>query len=540
MLPRFTIPAVLFLAATAVAEPPRLVRSARNVDLIVNGKPWLILGGELRNSSPSTLEFMRPVWPHLESLNVNTVFAPVSWKLLEPRRDEFDFALLDGLITGARDRNLRLILLWMGAWKNGVSGYAPNWVLTDPRTYPRMSPTVLSPFGEATLREETRAFRALLAHLRAFDGERNTVLMVQVENEVGVPTPSRDTSPSAEAAFQGHVPTALIEQLSTHEADLKPYVRNLWIAGGRRRTGSWQQVFGDCPETDDLFMAWHYAAYIGRLAAAGKAEYPLPMYVNACLLKGDTYQRGADPSGGPTNGVLDIWMAAAPAIDLYGVDNYRRFKQHCQSYRHRGNPLFMPEACSWWGDDPYSGPAKAFYSFGEHHALAFSPFGIDNRMYAGHLLSLAYEKLASLAPLLVQHRGRPSLRGFYRDGDEKGETFDFEGVRASVTYRTVPRENDRYGSFGLIIQSGSDEFFVAGRGFTVRFSDARGDRQSLINLGVEEGHFEEGRWHVRRHLNGDEVGGQGAETVLTPAPFSKQPVIGEEEITILRLRIAHL
>lgn len=536
---RTALLAVLSLAA-AQAEPPRLVRSGLRTDLIVDGKPWLMLGGELRNSSASTLEFMRPIWPHLEALNVNTVFTPVSWKLLEPRRGEFDFGLLDGLIASARARNLRLVLLWMGAWKNGVSGYAPEWIMTDPRTYPRMSPTALSPFGEATLREEIRAFRAFMAHLRTYDGEPHTVLMVQVENEVGVPNPSRDASPAAAAAFQGEVPRALIEQLAAHEADLKPYVRNLWSANGRRRAGTWQQVFGSGPETDDLFMAWHYASYIGRLAAEGKAEYPLPMYVNACLLKGDTFQQGSDPSGGPADPVLDIWMAAAPAIDLYGVDNYRRFKRHCQAYRHRGNPLFMPEACSWWGDDPDSGPAKAFYSFGEHHALAFSPFGIDNRMYGGHLLSLAYRKLAGLAPLMLQHRGSPSLRGFYRDGDEKGETFDFNSYRAFVTYRSVPREKDRYGSFGLIIEAAPGEFFVAGRGITVRFADSGGAGSTLVNLSVEEGDFVEGRWHVRRFLNGDEVGGQGAETVLTPAPFSNQPVIGEEEITILRLRIARL
>jgi hypothetical protein len=521
------------------AKPPAIERRANRMDLVVDGKPWLVLGGELRNSSSSTLEFLQPIWPHLKSLNLNTVFTPVSWRQLEPSQGRFDFTLVDGQIQKAREHNLRLILLWFGAWKNGVSGYAPGWVLTDTRKYPRMSDTALSPFSEATWAAEARAFRELMAHLRKIDGDRHTVLMIQVENEIGVPKPARDASPAAEKAFNGLVPTSLPEYLAKHETELKPYPRELWTRSGRRKAGTWREVFGAGPETDDVFMAWSYASYVGRLAAAGKREYPLPMYVNACQLRGDTYQHGADPSGGPTDNVMDIWMASAPAIDIYAVDNYRDFKAQSARYRHRGNPLFMPETSAWWsGDSPHTAPAKAFYSFGEQHALAFSPFGIDNQVYQDHMLGLAYRKLSELAPLILEQRGTKRLHGFYRDKpEEKGETFEFDGYRATVTYRPVPAKPDLYGSFGIIVQSGADEFFVSGRGFVVRFDPVEG---KAVNLGVEEGGFAEGRWRVRRHLSGDEVGGQGAETTLTPAPYSSQPVIGEEDLPILRLRIGKI
>ena len=70
-------------------------------------------------------------------------------------------------------------------------------------------------------------------------------------------------------------------------------------------------------------MAWNYARYIGRVAEAGKAEYPLPMYVNACtvtdLPRGTTRQRA---SGGPMPDLMDVWRAGAPRIDMLSPDIY--------------------------------------------------------------------------------------------------------------------------------------------------------------------------------------------------------------------------
>ena len=501
-------------------------------------EPSLILGGEVRNSSASTREFMAPIWPRLVALNLNTVFLPIAWREVEPEEGRYDFALLDRLIDDARGHGLRIGLLWFGAWKNGVSGYAPAWVMANPARFTRMSATALSPFGPATLGAETRTFRQLFAHLREFDGARRTVIAVQVENEIGVGNPTRDRSPAAEKAFASAVPPRLLDEFARHVSSLKPYVRELW---GGRRAGTWREVFGDRPETDDIFMAWSYGAYVQALAAAAKQEYPLRLFVNACQLRDDRYRAGADPSGGPVANVLDVWMAAAPAIDVFAVDAYRAFKEDAAAFRHRGNPLFIPESSSWYNDDPYASPAKAYYAVAEHDAHAFSVFGIDNEMYRDHLLGVAYRKLAELAPLIVAARGTGRMHGFYHgDSQQAGESFAFDGYRAQVTYRKTPIEGDRYGSFGLIIQSGADEFVVSARGATIRFESADRTRPVVANLGVEEGDYVDGEWKVRRRLSGDEVGGQGAEPVLTPPPFSRQAVIGEEPLTINRIRLVRL
>jgi len=541
-LPLLLLALLAHAVASDSAEIPRVVRQEGRMDLIVDGEPWLILGGELRNSSTSTPEFMATIWPEMQALHLNTVFATVSWRQSEPEEGKLDFSLVDAMIAGARQHGLRLGLLWFGTWKNGVSGYAPNWVMTRPDRFPRLSATALSPFGMATRDADARAFSALLAHLKRVDGDRRTVIMVQVQNEIGT---GPDRSSLARAAFAAPVPDTLTTQLAAHEAELQPYVRDRWVGQGRRRSGTWREVFGEGPATDDIFHAWHYARYVEHVAAAGKAVYPLPMFVNACQLRGGVFDPKLDPIGGPVAQVMDVWMAGAPSLDIFAVDNYHRFKPHAAAFRHRGNPLFMPECCGWWGDDPHTAPAKALYSFGEHHALAFSPFGIDNEMYRGHLLGITYRKLANIVPAIAPLRGTARLHGFFRTDEAKSETFDFDGYRAVVTYRVVPPgtdglPNDRYGSFGLMAQTAPDEFLVLARGASIRFTSTDPARPALVNLGVEEGEFVDGAWKAKRILSGDEVGGQGADCTLTPPPFSSQRVIGEESLVILRLRAARI
>ena len=121
-------------AAFSQAKPatsiPHLEKHGTATQLIVDGKPFLVLGAELNNSSASSMEYMRPLWPKIAATNLNTVLATVSWELMEPEEGRFDFSLVDGLIQDARRYNLRLILLWFGSWKNGKSTYQPVWVKT--------------------------------------------------------------------------------------------------------------------------------------------------------------------------------------------------------------------------------------------------------------------------------------------------------------------------------------------------------------------------------------------------------------------------
>jgi beta-galactosidase GanA len=255
---------------------PHLRATGRATQLMVDGEPFLILGGELWNSSASSLAYLRPIWPRLVDLNINTVLAPVSWELVEPAEGTFDFSLVDGLIAGARQYNLRLILLWFGSWKNGMSSYVPAWENRDSARFPRArradgTPVdVLSTLADANWRADSSAFAALMRHLREVDGRDHTVIMVQVENEIGLLGDSRDRSPTAEEAFAGAVPAEFLQYLHHHQSSLLPHLRVRWEHGGRRSAGSWEEEFGAGLETDELFMAWHYARYLDQVAAVSK------------------------------------------------------------------------------------------------------------------------------------------------------------------------------------------------------------------------------------------------------------------------------
>ena len=169
--------------------------------LLVDNKPTLLFAGELHNSSASSLEYMeREVWPHLLGLHLNAVIAPVCWEDLEPRPGEFDFTLVDGLLSQARREGVRLVVLWFGLWKNGMSTYIPAWMKEDRQRYFLMrdrsgrAVEAVSPLCEEAVARDAAAFSALLAHLREVDEER-TVVMVQVENEMGLLGDVRDFSP---------------------------------------------------------------------------------------------------------------------------------------------------------------------------------------------------------------------------------------------------------------------------------------------------------------------------------------------------------
>ena len=113
---------IVFIAATSLfaqkAAIPHLEKNGNTTQLIVQGKPFLILGGELHNSSTSGAAYMRPIWEQMKKKNLNTVIAPVYWELLEPQEGKFDFSLVDSMVYGARKQNLHLVILWFGSWKS--------------------------------------------------------------------------------------------------------------------------------------------------------------------------------------------------------------------------------------------------------------------------------------------------------------------------------------------------------------------------------------------------------------------------------------
>jgi len=342
-------PRALSMTSKALSgNPPHLERRGVATQLMVDGKPFLVLGGELHNSSSSSVEYMKSVWPRLAAMHLNTVLLPVAWETIEPEEGRFDFSSVDGLLEGAREYNLKLVVLWFGAWKNTFSSYVPAWVKTNSERFPRvqtsngMGTERLSPFSAAVRGADAHAFANLMRHLKGADRDAHTVVMVQIENEVGVIPESRDHSPIANASFTAAVPSTLASFLERHRTALNPELRATWEAEGAKTAGTWQEVFGKTPLTDDLFMAWHYATYIEHVTAAGKSEYPLPMYTNAALIR-PNYEPGQYNSGGPLPHSIDVWRAGAPSLDFFSPDIYfNEFSQWAGWYARPGNPLFIP------------------------------------------------------------------------------------------------------------------------------------------------------------------------------------------------------
>jgi beta-galactosidase GanA len=520
--------------AAAAQEPPHLRKQGTATQLIVDGEPLLILGGELGNSTASDLKYLENTWPTLKTIGVNTVIAPVEWDQIEPQRGVYDFAPLEGLIRQAEASKVKLVLLWFGAWKNSTSTYVPPYIKHDWQTYAKaqddkgVPQDILSPFDPDTLKADSRAFGALMAHLKTFDA-KHTVVMVQVENEIGMLPVVRDYSPQAQAAYKGQVPAALISYLQRQRDTLRPYVRDAWAAQGNRATGTWSEVFGDTVEGQQIFQAWGFSVFANALTRAGKRAYDLPMYVNVAL-NGPTQTPGQYPSGGPLPHLFDVWKAGGPDIDLIAMDVYYPDYVHwANQFKRSDNPVFVPEANR--SGQPDAG-GNAFYTLGELDGIGFAPFHIETLPEpATNVLTQAYGVLKQMAPMILAHQGKGTMRGFKAPLsaagvlDETPQTFGLGGYTLSVSMvdpRTSRSTQDVEAHGGLIIQTGKDEFLVAGRGVVIRFAD--GDATSGYRVGLEqivEGEFRDGKWIAGRWLNGDEAG-QGRYLRLPPEKFGIQ------------------
>jgi hypothetical protein len=492
------------LLAAQDSAPPHLEKRGVTTQLIVDGKPFLMLAGELHNSSSSSLDYMKPEWPRLAAMSLNTVLTPISWELVEPTEGKYDFTLIDGLLAQAREQHLRIVFLWLASWKNGMSSYQPAWVKQDTKRFPRAMQkgekvAILSTLAPATTEADARAFAAVMQHIREVDAHDHTVLMMQVENEVGILGDTRDHSPEANRAFASAVPEDLTHYLKSHSDSLDPEFRALWQQNGEKTSGTWAQVFGDTSRADEIFMAWHYARFVNAVAAKGKAAYDLPMYVNTWLAGTDTAP-GDYPSGGPQPRVLDIWKAAGTAIDLYCPDLYAPdFAGWSNRYHRAGNPLFLPETV---GDA--AGAANVFYAVGEHAALGFSPFGIDSAQEAPNPdLVNSYSTLASIAPILLDQQAKGTVHGFVLDKNHPSVEFNMNGYVVHVSLDEIFGFHTENG-YGLIMATGPEEFLGAGKGFRVSFTTRSPPSSQIGIASIDEGKFVDGKWTPGRRLNGDE------------------------------------
>jgi beta-galactosidase GanA len=512
----------LFLPAAPAQSLPHLDHQHGASQIIVDGKPFLVRGGELENSSASSQDFLDTVWPKVVAMRFNTVLAPVYWRLIEPREGSFDFSTADGLIKGAREHNVKVVLLWFGSWKNSMSCYAPDWIKEDTQRFPRAQSAdgsgleILSALSRNNLTADADAFAALMKHLRETDAEDRTVIMVQVENEIGMVPEARDYSAAANKAFLYAVPVELTDYLAKHRDALQPRLRKAWEAHGSKAGANWPETFGFGLATDELFTAWTEGRYTEEVAARGKAVYPLPMFVNAALMRPGKLP-GQYPSGGPLPHLFDIWRAAAPSIDLLSPDLYfPNFAEWAIQYARPDNPLFIPETGRVNAAEM---SANALYTYGQLNAMGFSPYAPEFlKPEEQRTLGDTYAIIDQLTPIILKNQGTGHMVGirvpvsFDGSVDLTPQQFTLGNYTFSVQFKEPaplsiganiePEIPATHG--GLMIQMERDEFLVAGTGLMMTFA-THGETDSLAGIdSIWEGSFVNGVWKPGRELNGDE------------------------------------
>lgn len=481
--------------------------------LFVDGKPFVALSGEVHNSSGSSPEYMlEKVWPNVEGLNLNSLIVSVGWDQIEAEEGVFDFSALDAVIEQARERKIRLILLWFGLWKNSESMYIPGWMKRDSETYflaRRVDGTsyhTVSPFCEAAVEKDANAFARLMAHIRDTDHD-HTVIVMQVENEIGLHGglgSERDYSEAGNAHYNSQVPAVLQEKLGV--------------------SGTWEEAFGeDAPES---LMAWAFASAVERITVAGKKELDLPCYANAWLEQ-PPYRPGMGyPSGGPTARMQPIWNAAAPSIFALAPDIYVPYvAETMEAYSRNGNPLFVPEIRKDAATATY-----ALYAVGAHNAMCYAPFGIEDvgmRMEdiegiplavlrsleidvtalditgTKAALSESYRILSDLWPLIVEKRATGQIRAFLcRHDGRKSHICKFSKYDIQINYSR--KEEHVPDSGGFIVELSEDEFLLVGTRYGLRFLPKVGENYTVGIEMFQEGNWKDGKWIPGRILNGDE------------------------------------
>lgn len=555
---------------TKTSEPlPQIKQNGVVKQMFVDGKPFIMLSGELHNSSASSIEYMKPIWDKLDLMNLNTVVSTVSWELTEPEEGKFNFDLVDAQIEEARKRDIRLVIIWFASWKNGGSNYAPMWIKTNPQRFPvqarkpattgrgsmfiegdRTNP--LSPLGEETMLAEAKAFRALMRHIKEVDPQ-HTVIMMQIDNEMGLLGDSRDRSKLADAAWVKPVPVQLINYFTKNKATLLPEMQEVWGRNGYKTSGTWAEIFGTDEWAEEVFMAWYYSTYINRVIVEGKAELNIPMYVNAWLgPQPGQLLPGNYPSGGPVARVMDIWRAGAPNNDLLAPDIYvQDFKGVCAEYTRSGNPLWIPEARDMAGN--------LFWSLGHHSALGWAIFGIDD-LNENSQVAKAYGLLGEMLPQLAGWQAAGKVAGVLLLDGEDQQNISLGGYKVTISRsrqrrpapvatpattagtttgasagtaqvqggqaaamppavsptpvpaplgpggvyasgRAMPEDTR---PFGLIINTAPDEFLFIGSNFSPGFSVDSPEGTRVAIGTIDEGRYENGSWVPNRRLNGDE------------------------------------
>lgn len=456
-----------------------LQKQGTATQLVVHGMPFLILGGELGNSSAACPQDIERIFPKLKKMGLNTVLVPVYWDLTEPVEGQFDFTLTDKALQQARKNDLKIVFLWFGAWKNSMSCYAPLWFKENHKKYPRAYTQsgkpleIASAFSEAVYEADHHAFSQWMQHIATVDKEEGTVIMIQIENEIGMLEDARDYSREANKIFNAPVPAEFMTYLQKNKKALHPQMLKKWESQGCKKQGNWQEVFGADIYTDEIFMAWHYAKYVEGLAQTARSIYNIPLYVNAAM-NSRGRKPGEYPSAGPLAHLIDVWHCGAPSIDILAPDLYDNgFTDWVAQYKLHNNPLFIPEIRLTDNNS-----VRAFYIFGEHDAIGISPFSIEDGSDSPNSpLVQSYAKLTELMPLLTKYQGKGLMKGLLFDSENKERIIADDDLTITARhFFTLPWDSRATnGSIwpeggGILLKLSKNEYIVAGSGIVLEFA----------------------------------------------------------------------
>lgn len=478
---------------------PYLHKEDGRTILMVQGEPFLALAGEVHNSSCSDMEFVKQhVFDEAKHKNCNTLLLPLYWELIEEKEGIYDFSSIESLINLAREQELHIVFLWFGLWKNGLSTYIPTWMKLDQERFffaqdMNKNPIYsISPFCKEAIEKDAACFQACMKRIREIDEQTQTVIMMQVENEMGIL--GSDLDYHIQFPLEDRIPNPISVKLNTQ--------------------GTWRSVFGR--DAADRYMAFAYASAVEQIASKGKEAYPIPMYVNAWLKK-ETQKAGEYPSGGPHQENIEMYQMVAPSIDFCAPDCYIEDCQSiCEQYAKQG-VLCIPET----RQDPQV-ISILMYAIGSASTILVSPFGIEDIWRSGASDEkqesmydlLGIEKRAfqpeGTYPLLEQFycdmrksylrinewQRQGILHAFLQEGTQTMESVSLKN--ASFLLHYLKKDNTDRGAAWIIEEK--DQYVLYLRQCAILL-DQESDSEILV---LEEGNFHEQGWQRTRILNGDE------------------------------------
>lgn len=485
---------------------PQIVHVDGRPRLLVDGRPFLILGLQWDCDSCFSAEEMNPLLPHAVRLGANTAVLPTYWREVEPEPDQFDFRMVDERIFRSQENGLRAILLWFATWKNTCPFYTADYIRSDPDIYPMALDRdgnrlfSLCPLSESTWRRDRNALVALMEHIKAVD-DANTVIMVQIENEAGIQGSDRCYCPACNEQFAA---------------------------------GDWEAEWGDC--AGDAFTIATVSKYIDRLAKEAKAVYPIPMYVNNYIHLG--------PIRREISRAVELTCQNFQHVDMYAPDiygaNYQGFDRLCRAYSADDNPFYVAEHSS---SPAGRAERNVFYALGRYGAIGFDPWAIDSPFPerdvpplvdpAGgewgpqaYWLRDSYFAIGRAMQPIIEAQGTDRLFTFVQEEGEEQTEWKTPDCHLLISY------HDRDGaSRGMIIQQTPNEFLLLGIGFSVRFRHTKTPDKPVSVVSAEWGRCDGDQWILLHPMRRERPESAG-HPVTVREPGVARIVLARDEETV--------